>query len=184
MAPEMSNEPQAGILAQAQHYWRVILKWKWTAALFFLAAVAIATIYSLSLTPMFTASGTVWIEDNPNILPFEDVQTFNGGSNLQSQARLLRSRSLASDVIDKLKLYDNPLFAETPKEGQSRPDPADARWRAREPSLHEGVGQADRLEDLGALVAADGRDAHLGHHLQQAFPDGRDVVLEGRLEGE
>jgi succinoglycan biosynthesis transport protein ExoP len=125
MAPEIAKEPQAGLLTQVQHYWRVILKWKWTAAFFFLAAVAIATIYSVSLTPMFTANGTVWIEDDPNILPFEDVQSFNTGNNLQSQARLLTSRSLASDVIDTLKLYENPHFAGTPKAGQARPDPAD-----------------------------------------------------------
>jgi len=131
MTPEISKEPQAGLLAQAQHYWHVILKWKWTAALFFLVAVAVATIYSLSLTPMFTANGTVWIEDNPNILPFEDVQSFDTGSSLQSQARLLRSRSLASDVIEKLKLYENPSFAGTPKEGQARPDPADPIYRER-----------------------------------------------------
>ncbi len=131
MTSEISKEPQAGLLAQAQHYWRVVLKWKWIAALFFLAAVGIATIYSLSLTPMFTANGTVWIEDNPNILPFEDVQSFDTGSSLQSQARLLRSRSLASDVIEKLKLYENPSFAGTPKEGQARPDPADPIYRER-----------------------------------------------------
>jgi succinoglycan biosynthesis transport protein ExoP len=131
MAPEMAKEPQAGLLVQAQHYWRVILKWKWTVALFFLAAVVIAVIYSMSLTPMFTANGTVWIEEDAKILPFEDVQSFDTGSSLQSQARLLRSRSLASDIIDKLKLYENPFFAGTPKEGQTRPAPADPVYRER-----------------------------------------------------
>ena len=131
MAPEMTKEPQAGVLAMAQHYWRVILKWKWTVAVFFLAAVAIAVVYSLSLTPMFTANGTVWIEDDAKILPFEDVQSFDTGSSLQSQARLLRSRSLASDIIDKMKLYENPFFAGTPKVGQTRPDPADPVYRER-----------------------------------------------------
>ena len=131
MAPEMTKEPQAGVLAMAQHYWRIILKWKWTVAVFFLAAVAIAVVYSLSLTPMFTANGTVWIEDDAKILPFEDVQSFDTGSSLQSQARLLRSRSLASDIIDKMKLYENPFFAGTPKVGQTRPDPADPVYRER-----------------------------------------------------
>jgi succinoglycan biosynthesis transport protein ExoP len=131
MAPEAFREPQAGLLAQVQHYWHILLKWKWTATLFFLAAVAVAVAYSLSLTPIYTASGTMWIEDNPNILPFEDVQSFDSGSNIQSQARLLRSRSLASDVIDKLKLYENPAFAGTPKEGQARPDPTDPIYRER-----------------------------------------------------
>ena len=131
MAPEIAKEPQAGILAQAQHYWRVLLKWKWTVILFFILSVAAATIYSLSLTPVFTASGTVWIEDNPNILPFEDVQTFGAGSNLQSHARLLRSRTLAADTIEKLKLYENPDFIGKPKKGVTPPDPADPIFRER-----------------------------------------------------
>jgi capsular exopolysaccharide synthesis family protein len=131
MAPEIAKEPQAGILAQAQHYWRVLLKWKWTAILFFILSVAAATIYSLSLTPVFTASGTVWIEDNPNILPFEDVQTFGAGSNLQSHARLLRSRTLAADTIEKLKLYENPDFIGKLKKGVAPPDPADPIFRER-----------------------------------------------------
>ena len=131
MSPETIREPQAGLLSQVQHYWRVLLKWKWTAALFFLAAVAVAVVYSVGLTPMYTANGTMWIEDNPNILPFEDVQSFDSGSSIQSQARLLRSRSLASEVIDKLKLYDNPAFAGVPKEGQTRPSPDDPIYRER-----------------------------------------------------
>jgi succinoglycan biosynthesis transport protein ExoP len=125
MAPETTKEPQAGLLAQAQHYWRIFLKWKWTALVFLLAAVAVAAIYSQLVAPVFTASGTIWIEDDPKILPFDDVQSFDAGSNLQSHARLLRSRSLASDVIDKLKLYENDYFAGKIKENETRPDPND-----------------------------------------------------------
>ena len=129
MATEFVKEPQAGLLSQIQHYGHVILKWKWTASIFFLAVLAAATIYSLSLTPVYMASGTVWIEDDPNILPFEDVQSLGAGGNLQSHARLLQSRTLASDVIDNLKLYENPDFAGTPKKGQARPDPANPIFR-------------------------------------------------------
>jgi len=129
MAPEIAKEPQAGLLHQIQHYWLVIHKWKWTVLIFFLAVIAAATIYSLSLTPIFTASGSIWIEDNPNILPFEDVQSFGAGTNLQSHVRLLQSRTLAADIIDKLKLYENPDFAGKPKRGQARPDPANPIFR-------------------------------------------------------
>jgi capsular exopolysaccharide synthesis family protein len=125
MATEFPREPQPGLLAQAQHYWHVILKWKWTATIFFTLAVAAATIYSLLATPVFTASGSIWIEDNPNILPFEDVQSFSAGTNLQSHAQLLKSRTLATDVIEKMRLYENPDFAGKPKEGAEAVDQAD-----------------------------------------------------------
>ena len=38
--------------------------------------------------------------------------------------------------------------------------------------------EADRLEDLGAAVALDRGDAHLGHHLDDALADRLDVVLD------
>jgi succinoglycan biosynthesis transport protein ExoP len=129
MVAEMVREPEPGLLAQIQHYGRLLLKWKWTAMLFFALAVGTAIIYSLSLTPIYTANGTIWIENESKILPFEEVQSFDMGSNLQSHARLLRSRSLASDVIDKLKLYENDYFVGRLKEGETRPDPADPIYR-------------------------------------------------------
>jgi capsular exopolysaccharide synthesis family protein len=129
MATEISKEQQSGLLAQAQHYWHIILKWKWTAALFFFIAVSAATIYSFMVPPVFTSSGSVWIEDEAKILPFEDVQSFGAGTNLQSQAQLLRSRTLAADTIDKLKLYENPDFAGKPKRGAKAIDPADPIFR-------------------------------------------------------
>ena len=129
MATEVPKEPQAGLLTQAQHYWHVLLKWKWTAGGFLLFVVVAVTAYSILVPPVYTASGSVWIEDNPNILPFEDVQSFGAGSNLQSHARLLRSRTLAVDIIEKLKLYENPDFAGKLKKGQAPPDPQDPIFR-------------------------------------------------------
>ena len=134
MSTEIAKEPQAGLLSQVQHYWHVLLKWKWTAVLFFLAVVGAVAIYTLTATPVYTANGTLWVEDDPNILPFEDVQAIASGSSLGSQARLLQSRALASDTIDKLKLYENFDFAGKPKKGEPRPDPAD-------PIIREGLVQ-------------------------------------------
>lgn len=132
MAQEPPKESQTGLISKVQRYWQVLLKWKWTAALFCFVCVAAATAFSFLVPPVYTANGTVWIEDDPNILPFEDVQSFgaaSGGSSLSSHTRILLSRSLASDIIDKLKLYDNPDFAGKPKKGLPRPDPADPFYR-------------------------------------------------------
>ena len=59
------------------------------------------------------------------------------------------------------------------------PDPAEARGRAGEGELDKGVVQPDGLEDLGAVVAADRGDAHLGHHLEEASLDHAAVPREG-----
>ncbi len=53
----------------------------------------------------------------------------------------------------------------------------DGRRRAGEIFLDETGGQSHRVEDLRAAVGLIGRDAHLGHHLQNAFADRLDVVL-------
>ena len=129
MAAEPGKEKQAGLLSQAQHFWHILLKWKWTAALCFLICVTAALVYSFTTTPLYIAWGNIWIEDDPNILPFEEVQSFGAGANLSSLTRLLRSRTLASDTIDKLKLYENPDFVGTRKAGEKPPDPADPQYR-------------------------------------------------------
>ena len=53
---------------------------------------------------------------------------------------------------------------------------ADGAVVCAEIGLQERLRQADGLENLGAAVAADGRDAHLGHNLEKAFLDGLDIV--------
>jgi succinoglycan biosynthesis transport protein ExoP len=128
---EIITEPRSGLLAQAQHHWHIVLKWKWTVIFFFVVVVSMVTIYSFIVPPVFTASGSVWIEGEAKILPFEDVQQFNPENNLQSHARLLQSRTLAVDTINKLKLDENPDFAGKPSKWSKALDPVDPIFRER-----------------------------------------------------
>ena len=57
-------------------------------------------------------------------------------------------------------------------------DAADARRRAREVLVDEGALEADGFEHLRAAVALQRRDAHLGHHLEDALVERLDVVLD------
>ncbi len=59
---------------------------------------------------------------------------------------------------------------------------ADARGSAEEPELDEVRAEADRLEQLRAVVAGQQRDAHLGEDLEQALLGGDAVVAQGLLE--
>jgi polysaccharide biosynthesis transport protein len=128
---EASGESKNGLLAQALRYWRMVLRWKWLAILFFIGTFSAVAMYSFMQTPIFTAHGSVWIEDDPKILPFEDIQTFGAGTTLQSHARLLQSRTLAADTIEKLKLYENPDFAGRLDEKGPPRDPNDPVFRER-----------------------------------------------------
>jgi len=129
MATEIIKEPQSGLMANIHRYWHILLKWKWTAGAFFFLVLFGAILFSLLVPPVFTSSGSIWIEDDPKILPFEEVQTYGAESNLQSHAQLLRSRTLAGDVIDKLKLYESPGFARELKEGKNASAPTDPIFR-------------------------------------------------------
>jgi polysaccharide biosynthesis transport protein len=132
MALDTPKETQVGLVFRVQQYWHILLKWKWTAIFCCVFCVAAATAFSFLVPPVYMAHGTVWIEDDPNILPFREVQTFgasDGDSSLANLTRILQSRSLASNTIDKLKLYENADFAGKPKKGQPRPDPADPSYR-------------------------------------------------------
>ena len=55
-------------------------------------------------------------------------------------------------------------------------DPLDHGLGVGEILFHEGRVQPDGIEDLGAAVGLIGGDAHLRHHLENAFVQGIDVV--------
>jgi capsular exopolysaccharide synthesis family protein len=115
MVAEIGPDQRRGPLSQAQRYWYILLKWKWVSIIFCGTVIFLVLAYSFIVRPVYTATGTIWIEADSNVLPFEDVQTFGADSSLQSNARLLQSRSLAADTIDKLKLYANPDFGRLSK---------------------------------------------------------------------
>ena len=109
-----------------QHYWHTLLKWKWTALIFFFTAVGATVAVSLLIPRSFTSQGTIWVEEQLNILPFEDVQRADStNSSPQSYSQLLQSRTLATRVIGKLKLYENSHFTGKLGYGEKLPDPSD-----------------------------------------------------------
>ncbi len=55
-------------------------------------------------------------------------------------------------------------------------DALDARGRAGEVAVDELAVEADRLEDLRAAIALQGRDPHLGHDLEDPLVGGLEVL--------
>ena len=58
-------------------------------------------------------------------------------------------------------------------------DAADARGRAGQIFFDDGRMQADGLKNLRAAIALDGRNAHLGNHLDHALDGGLDEIVAG-----
>ena len=63
-------------------------------------------------------------------------------------------------------------------------DAFDARCGAREVGFDQMLIEADGFEDLGAAIALQRADAHLGEGLEQALVDGLDEVLLGVIAGD
>jgi len=96
-----------------REYWQVLLKRKWIVAAFALPLFAGVSFYSFTAKPVYTAKGTLLIEKEPNILNFEaafQIETFRDDF-YQTQFKVLQSRSLADNVIEKMKLDESPRFA-------------------------------------------------------------------------
>jgi succinoglycan biosynthesis transport protein ExoP len=131
MMTKYQTETGKSLIEQFRHYWRVIFKWKWIALIFVVLAVTGATLFSLLSTPIFTASGSLWVEDEPNILPFEQIQALSAGSDMNSYIFLLQSQTLAAETINKLKLFENPEFVGNPSERNGSIDPSSRIFRER-----------------------------------------------------
>jgi capsular exopolysaccharide synthesis family protein len=96
-------------------YWLVVLKRKWTIITFAATVLTVVGLYTFLVRPTYTAKGTLLIEPEPNILSFKEIfqiETFND-DYFQTQYKLLLSRSLAENTIDRLKLYENEKFMGT-----------------------------------------------------------------------
>lgn len=108
------NEDSNKTLAESlREYRTIVLKRKWTIISFALTVFTLVTLFSFLAKPTYTAKGTLLIEREPNILNFGQafqIETFND-DYFQTQFKLLESRSLADETINRMKLYENPNFA-------------------------------------------------------------------------
>ena len=105
-----SKPSQQNFLEQILYYWHAILRWKWTGLTVALIILVITVGVIFIFPQVYSARGTIWIDEGSNILPFEDLNRLSGEINAQSHSMLLTSRSLVGEVIDRLKLADNPDF--------------------------------------------------------------------------
>ncbi len=106
-----TNQPsQTNLLETILYYWNSIFRWKWTGVTVAFLIICITLLYIFISPHIYSASGTVWIDETQSVLPFEELSRLSGGINSQSHALLLKSRSLASDVIDRLRLQEHLEF--------------------------------------------------------------------------
>lgn len=93
-------------------YWRVLVRHRWTVITFFLVAILVATVWTFTTRPLYTAMATLRIEkEEPRVVKFEEVvKTDPQPDYYQTQHRILQSRTLASRVVGLLSLDHHPEF--------------------------------------------------------------------------
>ena len=112
-------------------YWAMMWRRKWTIIAFAVVVFATVTIKTHLATPIYTSMGTLLIEKESNILTFEDIFQIETFSNdfYQTQYKLLQSRVLANNTIERLKLYENEEFVGKAEERESPIDKFDPAFR-------------------------------------------------------
>ena len=154
-------------------YWQIIRKHKWKVAGCLFAAITIALIFVLTATPIYTAKAQLVIErKSPQVVNIQQVISESVESDeynyYQSQYEMLRSRSLAADVIKQLGLDKNAAFAGNTDLG----NPLASLWaiatswipsNARSTSPRDPSGVDSRLIDAyaGALQVEPVKRSHL-----------------------
>ncbi|MBC8555711.1 MAG: hypothetical protein H8D23_39365, partial [Candidatus Brocadiales bacterium] len=102
-----------------RNYLLVLLRRIWVIITCFVVIVTIVTIKSYKDTPIYRTSVQLLIEsENPNVISFDEVVQTNpyvDRAYIQTQLKILQSRTVARRVIRSLKLEDSPEFNPTKK---------------------------------------------------------------------
>jgi polysaccharide biosynthesis transport protein len=115
----LSNQRHVEISGDAPNlrdYWHIARKHQWKILACFGAAVVISVLIVFSMTPIYTARTTLLIErKGPQVVNIKQVLSESvdaeESSYYESQYEILKSRSLAAEVIRAQRLDRNPAFA-------------------------------------------------------------------------
>jgi len=142
-----------------QHYLRILRKHKWPITLFTAAVTGLAGYYAYTATPVYTSTSTLLIEQQKTsgmegIKELFDTNAENA-DYYQTQYELLKSRALASKVIDHLDLWDSPLFSRSARDALVRSQAAQKNVMA---TSEDGViveeGMLDKIKSALGLDAS------------------------------
>jgi len=110
----MENTEESSI--DLREYLHIIKKRRWAIITVLIITVSIVAIASLFMEPTYKATAVIQIErENSKVLSFEEIYAIDATQQTfyQTQVKLIKSRSIARKVIEKLGLQQNPEFSNT-----------------------------------------------------------------------
>ncbi|MCF8037810.1 MAG: polysaccharide biosynthesis tyrosine autokinase [Desulfohalobiaceae bacterium] len=100
-------------------YVRVLRKRKWIIVTCFVLVVMVTAYATLTQTPIYRATTKIVIEKkNPNVVSVEEVFAMDATSTdyYQTQYEILKSRTIARGVVERLDLENSQAFNPPPKD--------------------------------------------------------------------
>ncbi len=94
-------------------YFRVVMHRKWIIVSVFAITVLLVTLYTFKQKPTFQAVTTIRIyKESPKVLSFEEVMSSEGNlvNFYKTECEVLKSRTLAERVVNRLRLDLHPAF--------------------------------------------------------------------------
>lgn len=170
------NEP-----AHLHNYLQVIYRRFWTIAAFFIVLVTTVVIGTFLQKPVYRATTQIMIEKENRNVNFQEVIGIEttGQDYYQTQYALLKSKSLAEKLIQRLQLDSNPLFKEknnSPSNKTTQPDLAEKLLK----SIFVQPVRNTRLVNLSAESSSPQLAKDLANTLAQLYLEQN---LESRLFG-
>lgn len=138
--------------------WRVLVRRKWTILIFFLIVTVAGVTASFLMTPTYRAKVTLLINrETPKVVEYQDISsaaTASSGQDFyQTQYGLLKSRALASRVVEDLGLVQRAnLGAEQDTSLWSRLTSSLEAAFGEDQSLNDAADKASREEIKAGLV--------------------------------
>ncbi len=110
--PKETN-PGGGADFDIMHYYRLIMRNLWKIIFFSGVVGGFSLFYAFSLPPVYFSNSTLLIENQqPNVLSFQDVYQVDTRNRdyLGTQLQILKSRTLAARVVDRMRLTRHPAY--------------------------------------------------------------------------
>lgn len=99
------NGPRPDDEIHLRDVWNLLIRNWWVIGLSLVAVVGATAAYTWYMVPVYESVTTIRIEENRTELPVLDIlQTLSTGSEVETEMEVVRSRTLAEDVVDTLGL--------------------------------------------------------------------------------
>jgi len=152
--PTEPSEPASEF--SLRDYWRVVHAHRWMIAAFCLLAAGMAMAFNYAQVPVFRSTATLQIDrEQPHTARLEDsiAQPLEQPDYIETQYKILKSRTLAKAVLEKLRLEERAEFRrgwfqsrlEEPRRGGELNPAVLRRFQA---AITVSPGKGTRLVDL------------------------------------